>query len=106
MKYELLIRKHNILPHIDIEKDIQKVKNGRLSFTLRVNNGNIVDKNVTEFINLKRKYLGVNTILGTKFTISYGLGDRSVRSGVRPDDGEPRNRGRESKFNDNEYGSK
>lgn len=43
MNYVLSINQHNIKPHLDIEKDIQKVKNGLFTFNLRVNQGNIED---------------------------------------------------------------
>jgi len=62
MKYELTIRNSNRQPHIDIEKDIQARKNGLFTFTLRVNNGNIVDYNVTEYVNAQQKYLGLKGI--------------------------------------------
>jgi hypothetical protein len=43
LKYDLTIRERNIVPHIDIEKDIKETGDGLFTFTLRVNNGNIVD---------------------------------------------------------------
>lgn len=43
MKYNLNINQHNIKPHLDIEQDIQKKKNGLFTFNLRVNQGNIED---------------------------------------------------------------
>lgn len=43
MKYELNIYQHNIKPHLDIEQDIQKKKDGLFTFNLKVNQGNIED---------------------------------------------------------------
>lgn len=51
MNYALDIRKHNIQPHVDIEKEIEEKKNGLFTITLRVSNGNIVDSNIMDYIN-------------------------------------------------------
>jgi len=40
---KFVIRKANVLPHLDIERDIKATKNGVFTFTLRANGGNIVD---------------------------------------------------------------
>ena len=40
---KFVIRKANILPHLDIERDIKATKTGIFTFTLRANSGNIVD---------------------------------------------------------------
>jgi len=63
MKYELDIRKHNIPAHLDIERDIKTKKNGLFTFTLRINGGNIVDYSLMEYVDVKRKYLGVEAIV-------------------------------------------
>lgn len=59
MKYELKIRPHNMQAHLDIEKDIDKKKDGVFTFVLRVNAGNIVDYVLMEYIDAKIKYKGV-----------------------------------------------
>lgn len=41
MKYDLSISQHNIKPHLAIEKDIEKKKNGLFTFNLIVSQGNI-----------------------------------------------------------------
>ena len=50
-KFSFKVREGNVKPHLDIEKDIKKQVNGLFSFTLRINQGNIVDyvnyKNIT-----------------------------------------------------------
>ena len=43
MKYNLIISRHNIKPHLDIENDIQAKKNGLFTFNLRISQGNIED---------------------------------------------------------------
>lgn len=53
---ELTIREHNILPHINIEEEIQLKGNGQMTFTLRINGGNIVDFSLVEYVNVKKKY--------------------------------------------------
>ncbi len=50
------IRLHNMRPHADIELDIMAKKNGQITFTLRINAGNIVDYNLVEYVNVRRKY--------------------------------------------------
>lgn len=54
--YSLEIRDQNVPAHLDIEKEIEQRKNGLFTFTLRVNNGNIVDFNVTDYIIVQEKY--------------------------------------------------
>ncbi|OGK67161.1 hypothetical protein A2377_00805 [Candidatus Roizmanbacteria bacterium RIFOXYB1_FULL_41_27] len=46
--YAIVIRAHNRDVHSDIERDIGKVKAGVFIFTLRVNDGNIIDYVVLE----------------------------------------------------------
>lgn len=46
--YSITIRKHNEAVHQDIEKDLARIKNGYFIFTLRVNDGNIIDYTVLE----------------------------------------------------------
>lgn len=70
MKYDLSIREHNVEPHLDIEKDIQKKTNGLFTFTLRVNNGNIVDYAVTEVVDARQKYFTPQSVLVQEFTFS------------------------------------
>jgi hypothetical protein len=50
------IREHNIKPHADIEVDIINKKNGQMTFTLRINGGNIVDYNLVEYVDIEEKY--------------------------------------------------
>lgn len=53
MNYQLNIREHNKQAHVDIEKEIELKKNGLFTFILRVNNGNIVDCTIMEYVNAK-----------------------------------------------------
>jgi len=43
MKYNLWVRTHNLQAHRDIDADMMAKKNGLFTFTIKVNNGNIVD---------------------------------------------------------------
>ncbi len=60
-QYNLTISPHNVQAHTDIEHDIERQKNGLLTFILRVDNGNIVDYNVVEYSDIK-KYLVLKSI--------------------------------------------
>ena len=68
--YALEIKEQNIQAHIDIEHDIQEKKNGLFTFTIRVNNSNIVDYNVTEYIDVKRKYGIIKALIIEEVTIT------------------------------------
>lgn len=69
MQYALdNVRPHNLPCHDDIEKDIQNQLNGNFNFTLRINNGNIVDYSVVEYTNA-RKYLTSKLVI-TELTIA------------------------------------
>lgn len=85
MKYALSINQHNIKPHLDIERDIQKKKDGLFTFNLRVNQGNIEDYAKYETVTAA-KYKGVVITSITKCTITRNFGDRSQSDTVRPDD--------------------
>jgi len=78
MKHELSIRDHNKQCHIDIEEDIKLRKNGLITFTLRVNNGNIVDYNVTEYVNDKEKYVSLKRIVIEELASTYHSRERSI----------------------------
>lgn len=67
------IRQHNIKPHVDIEQDIAKKKNGQVTFTLRINGGNIVDYNLVEYVDIKRKYGQLKRVVVEEYTISHSV---------------------------------
>ena len=73
--YALNIREHNIKAHLDIEDEIKQRKEGLFTFTLRVNNGNIVDFNVTEYVNVRQKYGVIKTVVIEEYTIAYNRGE-------------------------------
>jgi len=75
MKYELSISDHNKQAHIDLEDDIKSRKNGLLTFTLRVNKGNIVDYNLTEYVNAKQKYLSLKRVIVSEFVVTRNRGE-------------------------------
>lgn len=53
---EFTMREHNIRPHADIEVDLISKQNGQVTFTLRINSGNIVDYAVVEYVNVEQSY--------------------------------------------------
>jgi hypothetical protein len=55
---EVELRETNIPAHIDIEEDIRRKGNGQVTFTVRLNNGCIVDYNKVEYVDTKTKYFG------------------------------------------------
>lgn len=71
MIYNLEISPHNKQAHIDIEHDIQAQKNGLFTFILRVDNNNIVDYNVVEYININ-KYLVLKAVSFQPVTVIHG----------------------------------
>ena len=70
MKYSLDIRKSNIPCHLDLEKEITLKKNGLLTFTLRVNNNNIVDLNFTQYIDVTT-YRAIKGITAQELFITF-----------------------------------
>lgn len=54
---ELKIRDHNIKPHADIENELAAKGDGQITFTLRINAGNIVDVAFVEYVAISVKYL-------------------------------------------------
>lgn len=68
MNTELSISEKNVLPHTDIERDIQERQNGLFTFTLRINNGQVVDLNMMEYITAT-KYLTLKSITFTEIDI-------------------------------------
>ena len=53
-----MLKESNIPVHIDVEADIKKKNKGLITFTLRINNSNVVDYNKTEYVDAKTKYFG------------------------------------------------
>jgi len=84
-KYELSIRKHNIPAHLDIERDIKLKKDGLFTFTLRINGGNIVDYSLMEYVDVKRKYLGLKKVVVAKSTSTYYPREWGATDAIRTD---------------------
>lgn len=82
MKYDLSINQHNIKPHLDIEEDIQKKKDGLFTFNLRVNQGNIEDYSKYETITAKH-YQGLVFTVREEWTATYDHRIRSKENGIR-----------------------
>ena len=84
MKYTLKINQHNIKPHLDIEQDIQKQKNGLFTFNLRVSQGNIED--YAKFRTIT--YTEYRSVIFTTIKESipaHDLGKGSTEPAIRPD---------------------
>lgn len=43
MIYEIRVSEHNQRPHLDIEAEAQRIKNGLFTFVIKVGDSNIVD---------------------------------------------------------------
>jgi hypothetical protein len=86
MDYQLSIKQENIQPHIDIENEIAKRKNGQMTLTLRIDKGNISDISVVEYIDV-REYLRLKSITFEELTIAHDLNIGNKPDAVRPDNG-------------------
>ena len=53
MNYSLEIRQSNIQAHLDIEREIANKKDGQMTFTLRINGGNVADVVMVEYIDVQ-----------------------------------------------------
>ena len=53
MNYSLEIRQANIQAHLDIEREIANKKDGQMTFTLRINGGNVADVVMVEYIDVQ-----------------------------------------------------
>lgn len=76
MQYNLTIRPSNVPAHLDIEKDLERRKNGNFTFVIRVNAGNIVDYSVVEYVNPGQEYQGIATIVVEELTITRNNSQR------------------------------
>jgi hypothetical protein len=85
MNYALEIRKSNIPVHLDIERDISLKKNGLFTFTIRVNNGNVCDYNVVEYVDASA-YLRLKSVTFTQLASSCDHLKRSQVDTVRDTD--------------------
>lgn len=66
---DLTIRQANIKPHLDIETYIKERKNGLVTFTIRINSGNIVDFVPTEYVPVHKRYFDGKKVGEFKITI-------------------------------------
>lgn len=83
MIYDLPIRDHNIKPHLDLEEEVTARQDGILTFTVRVNNGNIVDLNITEYVNARQKYGIITGIVKEELQLTYYPRERSQTNPIR-----------------------
>ena len=59
---KVLLNEGNIPCHLDVEEYIRKKGTGQVTFTLRMNNGSVVDFNRTDYVDTKTKYLGTGGV--------------------------------------------
>lgn len=85
MKYQLEIRDDNIEPHLDIEQEIAKKKNGLFTCIIRCNAGNIVDIVINEYVTAK-DFLRLKSITFTEHTITHSVRKPDTANGVRTND--------------------
>ena len=83
MKYDLSINQHNIQPHLDIEEDIKKKRNGLFTFNLRINQCNIEDYAQFETITIT-DYAGIIFTARTERGVTYNTGNGSNQNAIRP----------------------
>lgn len=76
----LTIREYNVPAHLDIENDIKEKKNGQITFTVRVNAGNIVDYNLVEYVDARTKYISFARVVEVELVTT-----RHTGSGSSPD---------------------
>jgi hypothetical protein len=84
LKYDFIVKDHNIPCHLDIERDLKVQSNGLFTFTLRVNNGLIMD-----YVNYRNpdasEYSAILNSLETQCKITRSSGDDCATDGVRGD---------------------
>ena len=85
MKYALTINEHNIKPHLDIENDIQKKKNGLLTFNLVVNQGNIESYAQYETVT-HTQYQGIIFTISQERTFTFDPRTGVSTDGLRSDE--------------------
>lgn len=103
MRYALNIREHNKQAHLDIEEDIKNKQNGLITFTIRVNNGNIVDYNLMDYVNAREKYLSLRKVTIEELTVSHYPRSGSAAVAVQPDNLQRRDYQRDSGLNKPEH---
>lgn len=85
MKYALDIREQNIEPHLDIEKAIEKRKNGTFTCIIRCNSGNIVDIVLMEYATA-RDYFQLKSVTIEEHTVAFNPRTGNSRDGIRATD--------------------
>lgn len=87
--YQLTIKDSDLKAHLDLEDEIQLKKDGVFTFTIRINNDNIVDLNVTEYVSIKERYAIVKTLVIEEVTaqrpVASNSSQRSETNPVRSD---------------------
>ena len=83
------IRKYNVPAHIDIETHLERRMKGNVTFTVRVNAGNIVDLSIVNYVDTRKKYPASKRDIKEKLEISSPIRERSTVSSIRYDNIQP-----------------
>ena len=87
MKYSFKVNAHNLPCHLDVERDIKTQQNGLFTFTLRVNQGCIMDYvNYTNTSATASEYSTIFNADGPECEISCGDGTDSPENAIRGGD--------------------
>jgi len=103
MDYELSIRDTNVPAHLDIEKEIAKRKDGQMTFTLRINDGNIVDLAMVEYVDA-RSFLRIKSVTLEELTITHTPNARNQQDALRPNNLQFQHSGRGGGFDNSQLG--
>jgi|PlaIllAssembly_1097288.scaffolds.fasta_scaffold34713_2 hypothetical protein len=98
MDYELSIKDVNVQAHLDIEREIVKRKEGQMTFTLRINDGNIVDLAMVEYVDA-RSFLRLKSITLEELTITHTNNARDQQDALRPNNLQFQHNERGGRFN-------
>ena len=81
MKYDFNVNVKNIPCHLDVERDLKLQANGVFTFTVRVNQGLIMDY-VNYYNPRPEDYRAIFDAAGTECTVTRSGGDDGPKSGV------------------------
>ena len=66
---KVTLNESNAPVHLDVEEYIRKKGSGQVTFTIRMNNGSVVDFNRTDYVDTKAKYFGLGPVAEFQFSI-------------------------------------
>ena len=77
---KVMLLEKNIPVHLDVEEYIRKRGNGQVTFTVRMNNGTVVDLNRTDYVDTKAKYFGVGQYAEFQLSVKRVVKEESAVS--------------------------